>query len=629
MDMWYEEVEREGMTLELSSWHLLLRKAEIERDPDAALFTLDNMVKQGVALDVPAYRFLLNTLADAGLGLEVDTWVNHLLDEQISVIKADTRDLCSLFARLIARRMTDETVEMHCSRAEGYLDALRELEVRPSSSVWGALMRVRVANAVRCGSAGEVLEVSLEEAVGHERAILKDGILALVSAGFPMVAWKWMEKNGIEPVANIYKSDPILLSALLRSAPTAKHVFQLWKCRHEEDSYQEFLVAYLRVKVPWKVALEQMDLLHSLEAIVFTMNTLLRQRESRLVLEIWDYVVAQDSYESLLSLQIDVYIVAIAACATKLPRGNHTLDPRFTTILESLLESGLPPDDGILISILQTQGKCGDITSVLAFLRAISERLLGPFEMNAALLEGIVDSLAVDAHGAQYVPEILEAAKKEWGVDLSVSLYNQWIRALHFHNPDSALALHIYEEMKEEGLMPTASTYNNLFRVLDEDPNLETNDLQLHYLLHDWKRVSNMQGKNALTNNLLLKALRNRPTYRSQTIFWRIFQFMSTSGDVAQWPTSDTYHIIVRHLVRKGDLNKAVLFIENSARRIAEKQKRGLRPELFWSHTIEYLLGILLGEDETKLASRLREWAQTHNYFMGPTDLRTIDVDDD
>jgi hypothetical protein len=61
-----------------------------------------------------------------------------------------------------------------------------------------------------------------------------------------------------------------------------------------------------------------------------------------------------------------------------------------------------------------------------------------------------------------------------------------------------------------------------------------------------------------------------------------------------------------QELVRKGKFNQAVGMVKDAYEHIEEKRKRGLHPQGFWRHTIEYLMGSLLGSQQTRLAERLR-----------------------
>lgn len=121
-----------------------------------------------------------------------------------------------------------------------------------------------------------------------------------------------------------------------------------------------------------------------------------------------------------------------------------------------------------------------------------------------------------------------------------------------------------------------------------------------------------------MTNNLLLRVLGSRDSKRSQLICRRIFAFMKASPDPAQWPDGYTYHTIVKGLVRRGEFNWAVNVVEAAVLRTAQlRSSTGKQADGPWRHTVEYLMGNLLGENQRELAERLREVMAAHGFVMG------------
>jgi hypothetical protein len=148
----------------------------------------------------------------------------------------------------------------------------------------------------------------------------------------------------------------------------------------------------------------------------------------------------------------------------------------------------------------------------------------------------------------------------------------------------------------------------------------------VHFFVHEWWRVSRHAGKDSVTNNLLLRVLGSRHTEHSNVVCIRIYKFMKSSEDPQQWPDSYTFHTLVKELVRKGLFNQAVGMVKDAYEHIEDKRKRGLQPQGFWRHTIEYLMGTLLGSQHTRLAERLRKIAADHGFVVG-CPIREIDDD--
>jgi pentatricopeptide repeat protein len=131
-----------------------------------------------------------------------------------------------------------------------------------------------------------------------------------------------------------------------------------------------------------------------------------------------------------------------------------------------------------------------------------------------------------------------------------------------------------------------------------------------------------------VTNNLLLRVLGSRETAQSRLICHRIFAFMNASSDPAQWPDGYTYHALVKGLVRSGQFRRAVQTMQEAVEKTEQRRREsGKQAEGPWRHTVEYLMGNLLGEGKMDLAERLREIMAKHGFVMG-CPLPNIEDDD-
>lgn len=674
MRVTFDAAQESGMTPQLKSFNLMLRKAELERDDSEAIRVFQSIKKSGLRPNGNSFRFLINCLSDCG---RTEDAVSYLQEFMRTPGASADEAVPAMYARLALQDVR---------LAERLIGEMRIYGVPVTDSVLAAALKAR---AKSCGDDAQQVERVVKDAMVEAgevgAAMLEAAVGALHNVGLGDEARKLYAVHGRRcGQEQEGRAMRFLLLAMFKGADTFKEAESLMvQARSDERTRPDGLMyhyvflalrrdttldektreanlnatltkmrsegvirnkhtsaaiagIYAECGKPWMTCLElsgafKESLYELVEALASIMTVLKNKGADEEALKIWDYAV---QYNAPLPLNAQFFTAAILACLVKTPRGTYLLDKRFSAIMQKLASSHFSPDEHLFSAILRVHGRAGQVQAALHIFQALLKGQVNNVRVTKGLMKTMLNVLANDPSGVVLIPQLMLLGSKEFGIAPDVGMYNACISSLK-HTQAADVALRMYEDMKKHGITPDAGTYNALFTVLDRVPSTrsleeeKTIEKRIHFLLHDWYRVSKMQGKDVVTNNLLLKAMQNRPSGKSEGVFWRIFRFMISSDDPSQWPTSYTYHIVLKGLIRRGSLEKATNFVLSTSEKIDQKRARGQDVDGFWKHTIENLVGMLLAEERVDLAETIIQWAAARGFQMGPPLVPGVHAEDD
>ncbi len=654
---------------------LMLRKANAEANCERAVSLIEELERRGEQPSEEMFQLIVNTLADAGRVAEASLFLglpeSHRMHTMASCYPG-TRALSGCCARVLSRPGPGETPAEQRERSDRMLREMLQREMPIAGMVWGEVVVNRsmartegvsvlheiqqtLAQAEKCGFSPDPaflsrsMDAMLANQVAHEVVwwfyeehehmlqpdhmsagatshMLEKVMLVALSYSKGEGAFRRLVGMGHKPDVLNYRS---LLMCLCRDTefqhrPEEAHklIAEMLGARMEPTAEMRAAVAAIVCGdkgTPWREALEQQfGGEWSQEQLAVVMVVLQRMGKRETVLQLW-----KDAVESgtVASPGDKMYTAAVKACIYKELRGTAMLDPRYADIAERLRNSGgsVKLTEDLLVATLRAEGLAGHQERTMQTFRAIMKGQLGEHKLTRKVLLTMVLTLGQTSSGAAMVPSLLDMAANEYGVQPTIAIYNAWLAShrLQTTRPTPKSVRQLYQVILDKGLVPDKFTYNTLFTLLERIPfHCDINGL-MHFFLHEWWAVSQHAGKDEFTNTLLLKLLGSRVTVRSNEMFMSIYRFMKAAEDPSQWPTGHTYDAVVKVLVRTGRMNQAVGIVLGAYRDIAIKRSRFQEPEDVWRHTVEYLMANLLGQQNYRLADKLRKIAAEHGFDMG------------
>lgn len=662
----FESVAATGVVHELKSFNLMLRRAEIEGSPENSLAIFQSMRAQGVVPNINSYRFLINALADAGRLQEASKYLQECLETNASSLEKEATAICSMVARIIVQHSPNESPAEYRARVDAVLRKVQG-QVPFNSSVWAALIKAKTFRLAP-QAARSVVEQSLhdarEQGIDLDVVLLESVVAALADAGLTEEAWKYFKLHGeaclaaqgrarsafflLSRMVKIASSfgeakqllmfgvqEPMLFHHVLLVLQKDKHLppsqkvselnalLQLMKSKDIFISSQSRAVAaaiFASSSSDWKSALKLAALEEtSSEGVAAIIKELSSQRgREREALAIWDDILAAKWLDRGL-VTSDLFEAVIQACAIRVPpRNNVVLDSRLSLVLEALALTSIQPSESLLSTLLRVLGLGGKLNVALDIFKELIGRQKS---VTHKLVLTMLRVLAADENHASVIPPLIRFVSETFGLKPNLEICNAWLESLRFEGNFQS-ALEVYREMRRHEIVPSARTFMAMFSILDSagPSSMDTEKLEANVkmLLRDWESLLGQSGKNVNVYNALLRLLQNHPSRWAEGEFWGVYEQMSTSPHAADWPNSQTYHLILKGMIRRGKFAEAVKFLRSASVEIDQRASQGHESQGFWKHSIEYLVGNLLGEEQYDLAEEAREWARTRGFHIGP-----------